>query len=182
MAYICPAQHVKLIDNFVRLWIHDPQKMFAPFVKPGMRVLDIGCGGGFAALGMAQLVGDYGRVVAADLQPRMLEVLAQRAAGAGLSERISLVNCSEDDLGVTPPPFDFINAFYMVHEVPDKAGFLTQVRALMAPAGLFFIAEPRFHVSEKAFIKTIQTAIACSFKPVARPAIRFSHAAVFSPF
>jgi ubiquinone/menaquinone biosynthesis C-methylase UbiE len=180
MAHVCPAQHVKWIDNFARLWVHNPQKMFAPFVKPGMRVLDVGCGGGFASLGLARLVGEQGQVFGVDLQPAMLEVVRERATKAGLEQRIFLHKCTENDLSVQPA-FDFINAFYMVHEVPDQSRFLAQICSLLSPSGQFFMAEPKFHVSADAFTKTIETAITCGLKPVARPSIRFSHAAVFTP-
>ena len=38
--------------------------MLAPYVREGMLVMDVGCGMGFFAIGMAKLVGDSGRVIA----------------------------------------------------------------------------------------------------------------------
>jgi cyclopropane fatty-acyl-phospholipid synthase-like methyltransferase len=38
--------------------------MLGPYVKPGMTVLDVGCGMGFFSIGMARMVGDEGRVIA----------------------------------------------------------------------------------------------------------------------
>jgi ubiquinone/menaquinone biosynthesis C-methylase UbiE len=45
-----------------------------------MTVLDIGCGPGFFTIDMARMVGDSGRVIAADLQAAML----QKAQNVGL--------------------------------------------------------------------------------------------------
>ena len=72
MSRVCSHRHVRMLDNFVRPFIHNPVKLFDAYLKPGMSALDIGCGGGFAAIGMARLVGDEGRVVAADVQLEML--------------------------------------------------------------------------------------------------------------
>ncbi len=48
-----------------------------------MTVLDIGCGGGFASLGLAQLVGEKGVVILADVQPQMLDIVQERATRVG---------------------------------------------------------------------------------------------------
>ena len=69
MAHVCPHQHVWTFDNFVRPLLHSPKKIFSPYVKPGMRVMDVGCGAAFAVLGRANLVGETGKVIAVDVHP-----------------------------------------------------------------------------------------------------------------
>lgn len=64
---ICPWQIVPLMDNFLRPLIHNPRKLFGPYVRIGMTVLDVGCGAGFASLGLADLVGEEGLVISSDL-------------------------------------------------------------------------------------------------------------------
>ena len=54
-------------------------------VRPGMTVCDMGCGNGFYALRLAELVGDQGRVLAVDIQPEMLRLLQARAAEVEVS-------------------------------------------------------------------------------------------------
>ena len=126
MAHVCSHKHVWTFDNFLRPLIHNPDKMFSPFVRPGMRVMDVGCGAGFASIGLARLVGDNGKVVAVDVQPEMLAKVSKRAAWAGLGHRIETHLSTADDLGIEGG-FEFINAFYMVHEVPDMESFLRQI-------------------------------------------------------
>src|SRR5579864_7546372 len=52
---------------------------------PGQRVLDIGSGGGRAAIAWARAVGATGRVVGADLSAPLVELATERAAEAGAS-------------------------------------------------------------------------------------------------
>ena len=74
------------VDNFVRPLLHNPAKLFGPYVKPGMQALDIGCGGGFASLGLARLVGPGGKVFASDLQQEMLDFVNASAEKAGAAQ------------------------------------------------------------------------------------------------
>jgi SAM-dependent methyltransferase len=84
MIYIWPHQFVWTYDNFLRRLGHNPDKLFGPFVKPGMRVMDVGCGAGFAVLGMAKLVGQAGKGVAVDVRPEMLAKVEKRIQKAEL--------------------------------------------------------------------------------------------------
>jgi 2-polyprenyl-3-methyl-5-hydroxy-6-metoxy-1,4-benzoquinol methylase len=151
--------------------------LFGPYVRPGMTVMDIGCGGGFASLGLARLVGEDGLVISADLQPEMLEIVRERAAGAGLLERIRLHRCEQDRIGLHVQ-VDFAVAFYMVHEVPDSASFMSEVFALVRPGGCFFLAEPKFHTSLRDFERTLEEALSKGFRVLERPRVILSRAAV----
>jgi len=177
MAHICPWQHVWTFDNVFRPFIHNPAKMFSPYVPPGARVLDLGCGAGFASLGLARLVGDAGSVVAVDLQPEMLDMLCRRAVKRGLQERIVPTLCQPGALSLTGS-FQFANAFYMVHEVPETRAFFKEVYDHLIPGGRFFVAEPVFHVTKKRFNAMRVTASEVGFAMVDRPRVRFSHAVV----
>ena len=77
---ICPVERAGHLDNRIRRWLQRPRNILAPYVKAGMTVLDIGCGPGFFTIDMARIVGDSGRVIAADLQAAML----QKAQNVGL--------------------------------------------------------------------------------------------------
>ncbi len=52
-------------------------------VKPGMKVLEVGCGAGDVSLMLAELVGPEGQVVGVDLNPQVLETARARARAAG---------------------------------------------------------------------------------------------------
>ena len=169
---VCPWQFAPLIDNRLRPLVHNPQKIFAPYVAKGMTVLDVGCGAGFTSLGLAKLVGEEGLVIAADLQSKMLSILEERAMRAGLSDRIRLHLCSPDCIDVREE-LDFAVAFFMVHEVPDVQAFLEEIFTLLRPGGRFFITEPKIHVGLRAFQRIMREAQAVGFEIAERPSVIF---------
>ena len=177
MAHVCPHQHVWTFDNFVRPLLHNPEKIFSPYVKPGMRVMDVGCGAGFAVLGMAELVGATGKVIAVDVHPEMLAKVEKRMQKAGFQNRIETHLSRADALQVSGS-FDFVNAFYMAHEVPDTDHFLHEIYECLAPDGAFLIVEPKFHVSKNRFHAMLKAARKVGFAETGHPQILFSRAVV----
>lgn len=140
---------------------------------PGATVVDIGCGPGYFTLPLARLVGEHGLVVAADLQKTMLEQMLYRAARAKLLGRILPHRCAGETIGYAGP-VDAILAFYMVHEVPNVAGFFNETWHMLRPGGRMLLVEPKFHVTAGCYQKTVTLALAAGFRSVASPKIRFS--------
>lgn len=169
--YICPWQIAHVIDNSVRPLIHNPRKLFGPYVREGMVVLDVGCGAGFASLGLAELVGERGRVISADLQPKMLDIVKKRATKVGLSNRIRIHRCESNRIGVYEE-LDFVVAFFMLHEVPDSRAFLEELYALLKPDGRLFLSEPKIHVSRRNFEQIVKEAQSIGFSVLERPIVR----------
>lgn len=184
--HTCPWWLIFTFDNPLRKLIHNPEKILEPYVDGGNTVLDVGCGMDFFSLGLARLVGEdggqdgghHGKVIAADLQERMLAGLKRRAERAGLLERIQTQLSTPDQIGVAEP-VDFVLAFWMVHEVRQPETFLNQVRELLRTGGTFLIAEPRIHVSGKAFEQTVSLAETIGFQVVDRPKVQISRAVLF---
>ncbi len=172
---VCPWWLCRSFDNPLRRWIHDPKRILKPHVAAGMTGVDIGCGMGYFTLGMARLVGPNGKVVAVDLQEKMLEGLRRRAERAGLDRRIVLHRCRPDDLGVEGPA-DFALCFWMVHEVPDKARFFAQIFGFLRPGGRLLLVEPKFHVTRKNFERTVEVCRGAGFRLLGDPEIALSRA------
>ena len=177
MPYICPWWLVYTIDNALRPLFHNPQTIFTPYVKPGMTVMDIGCGRGFNTIGLARIVGEGGRVIAVDVQQEMLDMLKKRVEKEGLSSRIRIRLCERASLGVDEM-VDFVNAFWMVHEVPDTREFLKQIHSVLKPQRKFLVAEPKLHVSAKQFQEMVDTAQSVGFSVSDEPRISLSRSVV----
>jgi len=176
--HICPWWLTYLFDSPLRRLFHKPEKIFRAFVTEGMTVLDIGCGMGFFSIGLANLVGRKGCVIAADIQQKSLEALKGRAEKAGVSDRIRIHRCEPNELGVGLT-VGFILAFWMVHEVPDKDMFFHQICSCLKPNGKIFIVEPKFHVSSSRFQEILVSAQKKGFRQCGSAWVRFSRAAMF---
>ncbi len=166
--HVCPHQAAFFLDNWIRRLIQPPRKILAPYVRPGSTVIDLGCGPGYFTLEMARLAGPGGKVVAADLQPKMLAHVRRKAEKHGLMDRIVLHQCTADRIGLDLEA-DFILACYMVHETPDPAAFLAEVKGLLNPEGRLLIVEPKLHVSKAAFETQLEAAAVQGFRPVDYP-------------
>ena len=177
--HVCPWWLCFTFDNPFRRIIHDPVEILSPYVHKGDMAIDIGPGMGYFTIPLAQLVGAKGRVTAIDIQPKMLSVLVSRANKKGVAEIIKTHLASPDSIGFYEKA-DFILAFWMVHEVPDQQRFLSEIRILMKPDGLFLLVEPVIHVSKKNFARAIETAKELGFIIKEYPKIRMSQSVLFS--
>ncbi len=178
MAYVCPWWCSWFaLNNPVRRWLHDPQKIGGPYVKPDMTVLETGCGVGWFTIPMAKMVGEQGRVIAIDLQQQMLDMMGRRAERAGVADRIKAHKCEQDRLGIEAQA-DFALAFAMVHEVPDQPRLFGEIQGCLKPDGRLLLAEPPIHVPRRTFSEEVATAKEVGFRAVEEPHLRWCRAVV----
>jgi len=178
--HVCPYWAGYFLANRLRKLLQNPYRILAPYVKPGMTVLDVGSAMGFFSLPMAEMVGPGGKVVCVDIQPAMLKVLRRRATDAGLSERIETQVSSEDSIGLQgrDASFDFALAFTMMHEVGNQANFLREIYQLLKPGAGLLLTEPLKHVSRAEFDRTVSLAQQEGFVITDHPLVRLSHTVV----
>ena len=170
---VCPVERAGSLDNIIRRWLQNPQKILGPYIEEGMTVLDVGCGPGFFSVEMAKMVGKSGRVIASDLQEGMLQKVKAKIKGTEFEERITLHRCEENKIGISAH-VDFVLLFYMVHEVPNKKEFFNEIATILRPNGQVLIVEPPFHVSKSAFEETVRKARDVGFRAVEGPAMLFN--------
>lgn len=177
---VCPWWLGPFLASSLRRLIHDPAAILAPFVTEGMTVLEPGPGMGFFTLELARLVGPRGKVVAVDVQPRMLTGLRRRAERTGVLERIDARLASAGRMGVDDlaGQVDFVLAFAVVHELPAAGPFFAEASAALKTGGRLLLAEPGSHVPEQDFAATIGAAAQHGFRPGLGPAIRWARTAV----
>jgi 2-polyprenyl-3-methyl-5-hydroxy-6-metoxy-1,4-benzoquinol methylase len=178
--HVCPVWIGYLLASPLRKLFQSPEKILGPYIEPGMTVMDVGCAMGFFSLPAARLVGPKGRVVCIDLQPRMLEKLKKRARKAGLGDRIEGRTCSPVSLDASDLQgrVDFALAFAVVHEVPEPEALMRELFESLAPGGRLLLAEPKGHISEEDFTRTLDIARAGGFEQASRPDVRRSLSAL----
>lgn len=179
---VCPWWLGYFLANPIRGWMTDRRKLLAPYVHEGMTVLEPGPGMGFFTIELARLVGPSGRVIAVDLQEKMLRALKRKAEKAGLLGRIEarLVPAESMELDDIAGAVDFTLAYAVVHEMPSCERFFEEVAAASRGGAKMLLVEPAGHVTESEFAKELVLADKAGFMVSERPSIARSHAAELS--
>ncbi len=177
---VCPWWLGYLLASPIRRLSQNPARIVAPYVREGMTVLEPGPGMGFFTLDLARRVGPSGRVVAVDIQPKMLSVLERRARKAGLADRIGIRLAQPDSMPLEDlnGKVDFALAFAMVHELPDQVRFFSQVAAALKPGASLLLVEPGGHVKPPEFDAELKIAADAGLALASRPKVGQSDAAL----
>jgi len=110
-------------------------EQFGP--RPGMRLLDVGCGLGGAARYFAH---EHGcQVSGIDLSGEYVDVANALAARVGLSERVLCQQGSALALPFAPGSFDGAYMFHVGMNIENKLALFAQVRRVLTPSGVFGI-------------------------------------------
>lgn len=141
-----------------RLWSRQAAQAWeAAQFRPGQRLLDIGCGPGFATTELAQLVGPDGAVVGVDASERFINYLRARAAAISLPQIDARVG-DVQNLDLPAGAFDGAYARWVLCFVSDPAKVVRGVAAALKPGGVFVIQDYYYY----------RGAAICPTRPVVR--------------
>lgn len=108
-------------------------------LRPGMRVLDIGCGPGDVSFIAARLVGPTGTVLGVDAAPEMVELARTRAAEQGLSA-VHFRQAAIDAIALDEPVDAVIGRLILMH-LPNPAATVAHLSSFVRPGGLIAFSE-----------------------------------------
>ena len=177
---VCPWQVAPILLMTVRKPLHNPRKIVGQYITEGMTVLDIGCGMGYFTIPMAEMVGGSGKVIAADLQPEMLDGLRRNAAKAEVHNIITH-QCKKNTLALDDwaGKIDFALIFWMLHEVPDSERLILEMRSALSDHGVLFFSEPKFgHVSADQFKESLDMITSSGFRITEYPKVTLGRTAL----
>lgn len=132
--------------------------------RPGMRILDLGCGTGEPTLALATAVGPTGRVTALDLTDEMLNVARERAAALKI-ENVDFRHAAIEDAEFPPASFDAVVSRWGLIFCTDVVAQLRRIRTWLHPTGRVAIAtwtpmenSPGFHAVNQAVSRVLNLA------------------------
>ncbi|KQS64414.1 3-demethylubiquinone-9 3-methyltransferase [Rhizobium sp. Leaf371] len=127
-----PVRLSYIRDRAAETFGRDPK---APRSLEGLRVLDIGCGGGLLSEPMARMGAD---VVGADASEKNIRIAETHAAGSGVSVDYRAVTA--EALAAAGETFDIVLNMEVVEHVSDVDFFLSTCASMVRPGGLMVVA------------------------------------------
>src|SRR5690349_22361328 len=103
-------------------------------LKPGLMVLDVGCGTGASALPAAEAVGETGKVIGVDLAENQLKRARIKAAQRQL-QNVEFRVGDMTNLGFPDNHFDAVVSVFSVFFVPDMEGLVRELWRMVKPGG-----------------------------------------------
>ncbi len=113
---------------------------FLPYLRPGMSLLDCGCGAGTITVGLAQAVAS-GEVVGLDIEETQIDLARSNAAKLGLS-KVSFEVGSVYDLPYSDSRFDAVFSHALLEHLKDPLAALKEMRRVTRTGGIVGARSP----------------------------------------
>jgi len=128
-----PGHHPSVVARHARRSAETAAEFFLPFLNPGMRLLDVGCGPGSITSGLAQRVAP-GETIGIDPSPDVIATAKSLAQATASNLRFEVGSIYEPRFG--PGTFDAVFANQVMQHLHRPVDALRQMRALLAPGGV----------------------------------------------
>ena len=133
-------QRQELLSEQREATLHPEEMLRRLGLSRGDTIADIGCGPGFFTIPAAEIVGDGGVVLAADIQGEMLSAIRTRAAEHGLTN-VHVVKTSDKEIPIPDASCDVVLLAFVLDEVGQRASFLHRAARLLKPGGRLAVLE-----------------------------------------
>lgn len=132
------GHHESVLRSHTRRDVANSAAYLAPHLRPGMSLLDIGCGPGTLTVDLARHVAP-GRVVGVDTVPEVLEGARARAAEAGV--HVEFVEGDAYALDMPDHSVDVVHAHQVLQHLTDPVAALREMRRVARPGGIVAVRE-----------------------------------------
>lgn len=128
------------LDFVSRRTLKSHGAFFLPYLRPGMTVLDCGCGPGSITLGIAERISD-GTVVGIDISESQVELGRQSAAERGIGN-VRFRQGSAYELPFPDASFDAVFSNALLEHLREPARALREFRRVLRPGGRVGVSGP----------------------------------------
>ena len=138
-----------------------------PLLRPGVRLLDVGCGPGTITMDLADVVGPDGTVTALERTEDALDLARGEAERRGTTN-VGFVVGNVQALDLPDACFDVVHAHQVLQHLTDPVGALRAMGSVLAPGGLvavrdadyaamtWFPADPRLDAWQSVYRRVAQ--------------------------
>jgi precorrin-6B methylase 2 len=123
------------------VWQRPDDIVAALALTGGSRVADVGAGDGFFTIRLARAVGTEGRVLAVDIDQKVLERL-KRLVETHKLLNVDVIRGEPTDPNLPPGSLDAVLIVNAYHEMPEHASMLEQIRKALRATGRLVMVEP----------------------------------------
>ena len=109
--------------------------------RPGMEIIELGCGSGYYTVEVAKAIQPAGLVFAVDIQQGMLDKLKVRMEEEGVENIIPVLADVEGEIPLDDGIADAVFSVTVLPEIPDPPKALLQAKRLLKEDGVFVNAE-----------------------------------------
>ncbi len=113
---------------------------FIDYLRPGMRVLDVGCGPGSITVGIASRIGD-GRVIGVDISDSQVRLAEQTAADQGVANA-AFQSGNAYDLPFEDAQFDALFSHALIEHLAEPVRAMREFLRVLKPGGVMSVATP----------------------------------------
>jgi ubiquinone/menaquinone biosynthesis C-methylase UbiE len=147
---------MSLIHDNPLIWIfRNPNRLLrAAGLKPGQKVLEVGCGPGFFTIPAAKIVGEWGVVYALDIHPLAVRKI-QRKIKKNKISNVETILASVAQTGLPDKSVDIAFLFGFIHNTDDLEDILPELDRLLKPEGILSIEKTPW-LSKKKLIKGME--------------------------
>lgn len=133
--------------------------LFYVEVRPGSKVVDLGCGGGIDVILAAGQLEGQGKVLGIDIVPEMLEAAQQAVVESGLQHEVFFRVIDIEDIYPLPKNFaDVVTANNIINLCPDRVTVYKNIYRILKPGGILIVSdfvltdeiEPQLHMRLQA--------------------------------
>ena len=136
-----PEFAANIIDNPFRRRIQPPgETPIRHGIEPGMTVLEVGPGNGTYTVAAARRVGESGKVITVDIEPKMIERVKRRAQAEGV-ENIEARVADVFDLPFEDGYFDLVYMITVIGEIPTPERAMREFHRVLSPKGTLVFSE-----------------------------------------
>ena len=148
-------------DTLYGLFLNPYKLLNAAGLKPGQKVLEVGCGPGFFTIPAAKIVGEKGKVYALDVNPVAVETVQRKIMENNLKNvKIMLADASET--GLPDESIDVAFLFGVIHALEDVDAVMREMHRILKVKGILSVQKSWW--SEKRLLDAVTKNNLFSFK------------------